>query len=443
MIKSIQNIFIIFKNFFQILNENNSFFLIDKNVDNFYNQIVYLGPLYIKFCQLIAQKTSLLNNNDYLKKKLMTLQDNSPIHSFDDTKKIFKQNYDCDIDIFFNYLDKDVKYSGSISQIYFCKIDEEDKLLIMKIKHPDIKLKIENNIYEFKIVVKFLKLAGFKFLDVLDLESFYNNLLLQTNFIEESKNLELLYQKYESHSNIKIPKLKTFSEDIIIQEFIDGYNYDSFIKNNPAMDLECKIKTVKYYLDMVLVNKMAHLDCHNGNILYYLDPNNNLIVSFIDLGLFSHINSEDRDIIGNLIKSINYKNEKLLLESLIKSCINPIEEHNILSLINEKDVKYFFDLKTNNQSFTFIKKLLIKLLECGVKIKSQIINIILNISLILESLDLDYDLNLPIFDYVIFDILENEDNKLKIFFKKIINENNYKEKKKIINEFYILNDKNG
>ncbi len=439
----IKNIFNIFNNFFQIINENNNFFLNHNNVDKFYNQIIDLGPLYIKFCQLLAQKTSLLNDNIYLKKKLSSLQDNSPFHNLNDTEQIFKQNYDCDIDVFFSYFDKVAKFSGSVSQIYFCKIDDEDQLLVMKIKHPNIKSNLEENISQFKIVVKLLKLAGFKFLDVIDLESFYSNLISQTDFIEESKNLKLLYEKYESHPFVNTPKVKTFSTDIIIQEYIDGFNYENLINNHSNIDLKCKIKTVRYYLDMVFVNKMAHLDCHNGNILYNFDNQKNLVINFIDLGIFTHINSQDRDIIGNLIKSINYKNEKLLIESLIKSCIEPVDEKNILLLIKGKDIKYFFDLKTNSQSFIFIKQLLIKLLECGVKIKNQILNIILNISLILESLDIKYELNLPIFDYVIYDILENEDSKLKIYFKKIINENNYKEKKKIINKFYILNDKNG
>lgn len=436
--QNISNIFIIFKNFFQLLIEKNNFFSNKENVDFFCKQIISLGPLYIKFCQLLSQKTNLLNDNIYLKEKISNFQERCPFHSYTDTKKIFKENFNSDIDSFFFYFNPKPLFSGSISQIYECKMDNDGELLIMKIKHPNIEKQLKENIYQFKILSKLLKLAGFTFLDLIDLDNFYQQLLDQTDFTQEANFIKELNQIYKDHKFVKIPELKTYSEDIIIESFIPGtkYNYSYF--RGKKLDLKCKIKATVYFLEMIFVYKMSHLDCHNGNILYDINDENNLSIGFIDFGLFEKISSSDRDIIGNLIKSIHYKSTPLLINSLIKSCQEPIDYYRLLNILKSKDISYFFSLKKNDQSFIFIKELLVRLSNNNVKIKNEILNIVINLSLILESIDDEYELKLPIFDYVVYEIIENSNlyNKLSDTFNMIINPPDYNEKKKIISSFY-------
>lgn len=432
----IQKLLIKLKNFFEIIYKKDNYFSSNDSVDQFYNDMVSSGPLYIKFCQLLAQKTSILNDNNYLKTKLSTLQDNSPFHSLEQTKIIFQKNYNCNVEDFFSYFEEIPIFSGCISQIYICKLNDEDQLLIMKIKHPNIEEEIKKNIDEFKIIVKLLKIAGFDFLNILELDIFYQQLLDQTDFIKEAQNTKMVYEKFDLNMNVKIPKIRTFSEDIIIQDFMEGDNYNKFIIKHPSRKIECKIKAARCYLEMIFLYRFAHLDCHNGNILFKEKDNKTLEIIFIDYGLCCTLSQTDRDVFGNLIKAINYKSDKLLLTTLIKCCRETVDESNLRQLFLQQEFNKFYNLKKNDEAFVYIKELLIKLSNAGIKIKNELLNIIINLSLILESIDLEYCLDVAIFDYVIYDIIEGEDCLLKKNVNKIINVTDYLDKKKVIDNFY-------
>ena len=74
-----------------------------------------------------------------------------------------------------------------------------------------------------------------------------------------------------------------------------------------------------------------------------------------------------------------------------------------------------------------IKDSLVSLHNQGIFINSNILDVMLNMSLIVESVD--KNLEYPLFDYAVYDILENDNTTLKSMFNKIIDENAYLLKK--------------
>ena len=74
-----------------------------------------------------------------------------------------------------------------------------------------------------------------------------------------------------------------------------------------------------------------------------------------------------------------------------------------------------------------IKDSLVSLHNQGIFINSNILDVMLNMSLIVESVD--KNLQYPLFDYTVYDILENDKTPLVSMFSKIIDEKAYLLKK--------------
>ena len=106
-------------NFFNILTKKN-YLLEEDQIKIFKRKMINSGPLYVKICQLIAQRTDLFEINDLLKKELEELHDNVPPHEYSDTIKMLK-SYDLENDIFFT--NKNPIGVGAMAQVYLQELE--------------------------------------------------------------------------------------------------------------------------------------------------------------------------------------------------------------------------------------------------------------------------------------------------------------------------------
>lgn len=435
------NIISLFKEFFFLVIKKDLSLLDNNRIDQIYNSLLSLGPVYIKFGQLLAQKTDLFTNFEYLKEKLSSLQSSNRFHSLEDTEIIFNKNFKCSINSFFSKYEKKALHSGTISQTYFVQFPGDNNNYIMKIKHPNIKNEINKDIQEFKIIISILKRNFYSCLNSIDIEEFFIYLKKQTDFLNEVTYNNSIHQSIkvckQSTSALKVPFIKAYSPDIIIQEWCSGDHYNQFIDKYPQYRLKSKIIAAKSFLELLYIHKILHMDCHNGNIIYSINEEGKIITSFVDFGLANFVSLQDLDIISNFIKAINEKSS-ILLFSTIYLCCNASNNTNIkiASLFNEEEVIKFFDLKKNKEAFTFIKDTLNKLNNKGIKINNNILYILINLSLILESVDQDYSLEISIFDLVIHEIIKDNNILYQEYFKYIIDNHKFKNKQREIFELY-------
>lgn len=427
-LKRATNIFNSFCLFFKIM-RSNSYLEDEKNILSFKETMIKSGPIYIKFCQLISQRDDTFNCNIKLKKHLNELQEKCNIHDFSETTKIFKLNFpNTTLEETFDYINPIPIASGSISQIYQVILKNEDTFSVMKIKHPNIEKQIKENIIEFKFIIELFKKANYKFLDSINFEHFFDCVLLQLNYKHEVEITKEFNEKIEDLDYISCPKIINYSKDIIIETFEEGVSYNNFIQKFPDLEIECKIKALHCFFYMIFVLRLSHVDCHNGNILYSI-KNNKIKISFIDFGVSCKLCKEDRDAIGNLLKSVNNRNKNLFFESLLKCCNNDIKLELVLDNLKDFDLNIFFSVKNNNSSLSMIKDALIILRNVGIIINCNILDVLINMSLIVESLD--NKIEYTIFDYTIYDIMENDKTKLKDIFEKIIDIDSYYLKKNL------------
>ena len=418
MDKKKSRLFEVVSNLFNIITKKN--YLLDEDqIKIFKKKMINSGPLYVKICQLIAQRTDLFEINHLLKKELEELHDKVPPHEFNKTIIILNSHNFGNKIIFKDKIPIGV---GAIAQAYF--VEYQNKKCVLKIKHPDIDKLIKLNIKDFKIIINLLSTFKYRFLKSIDMDYFYDTLELQSDFNCEAEAIKHMTFLFRDCNYINFPKVIKCTKDFILESYEEGYDINSFLKKYPEKAIKTRILLISSILQMIFSNRFYHADCHNGNILIN-NNGNDIKITFLDLGLHSKLESTDRDVIANLFKAAIEKNEKLFKTALRKSLDKDISVNQIEKIL---DLSGVITSNTLSDRLLLIKSTLLQLRNKGIKIKPEIFNAIINLALILDD-GIEND-NFTIFDVTIYYILyvnNSECNKkLKEIFLKIIPDGHFR-----------------
>ncbi|CAF1401580.1 unnamed protein product, partial [Adineta steineri] len=150
----------------------------------------FCGPCFIKLGQWMATRPDLFSTQ--FCSIFNELHSNAPVHSESQTRKLLHDNNIHIKSTSTDFLSKPLA-SGAIAQVYRCKVGNLD--LIMKVRHPNVQNRIY---YDLKILNIFTRVLTklsrdqFKWLNLEDnIHSFTKNMLLQTNLVIETKNLQI------------------------------------------------------------------------------------------------------------------------------------------------------------------------------------------------------------------------------------------------------------
>jgi ubiquinone biosynthesis protein len=308
------NLFIVFFKkenfFFKIIN-----FFDKKNQTNecrIRKSLEELGPVFIKLGQIISTRTELISKN--MENELKNLQTHNLsinfkyLSSFIDKSKITKIN-------------ENPIAIGSVAQLHTAILPDNTKIIIKIIK-PNIKYIIESDIKILKFLSRILytffnRFRRLKPLDVvLELEK---NLIDEINLHNEEKNILNIKKISKSLYNIYIPDIFTefTTNNILVIEYLDGINLtniDKFFMKNIKGELIIKYLFESFYTQ-VFKYGFFHADLHPGNIMISINNKSNPIIIFIDFGIFSKININERKYLySNLLafSKRDYKTVALL-----------------------------------------------------------------------------------------------------------------------------------
>ena len=319
------------------------------------------GPIFIKYVQI------LLLDKEFLK---LYISDKLIVELTDFEDKVYP-NTKLEDDLFI--LGKNIKSqtsiaSGSISDIYEIKIDNQE-LIIKKV----IKNKKEDICKTFILFRLFLKLMylfkNFRFFTkIIDLNNFKNLLLKQCDMDYETTNLKKFYKIFKNYDTINSPKYIYNNKSILVMEKINGLKYDDFIKKYPQKLLETQF-VIFSSIYVMINNNIIHGDLHLGNMLFNIN-NNNVVNSIIDFGIVYNITD--------------------------------IQKKYLLLFMENNDIKYLFlflntinpKIPTEKESyrklyFSKIKKCNIKIVK-EYKIPLEILNLISILQFISQNLEKKY-----------------------------------------------------
>ena len=323
------------KNFFENKNLIN-----DKNyLKDIKNNILDCGCISVKFTQWIVSKLKGSSNNDIYEniiEELEELFDNCKYHDLKYTKEIFKKSMGTDLEKVIDMESIQVIASGSIGQVYKAKFKKNNKFnynddIVIKVKHPELEY-IKS--YQM-IIINFLRLLQKnnylknKLKLHINFSDFIDNINRQIDFRIEAQNCNKFYKDYYDNEYVVIPRIFTYSRDIIISSFEDGeyfYNISEYQKNKVAINLLALVS------NMVLITNYIHGDMHIKNWKVRKYKNNYQLILY-DFGIcfngpYIEYNRElwsngerqnVKEIISLIIKHTQCRdNKKELIENLMK-----------------------------------------------------------------------------------------------------------------------------
>lgn len=243
------------------------------------------GPVCIKISQWLCQRPYYFDSN--LIKELGDLQTMCPPQEHR-------------LDILSQFKKAELIGTGSIANVYKCTLDndENDRPIIIKIRHPNI----ENQLAEDLAIIKSAIILANNFGYNISITQFMNDIVSQCNMNYEATNLTDLSQVFEGSDTYFFPKLIDSTNEYIKETYIEGIS-DVELYNKYGRDvyLDGKIKLFTAFFIM-LHNNILHGDFHNGNIIYNV-VNSSVKINFVDFGLVVRISDEEKDIVKNLFRS--------------------------------------------------------------------------------------------------------------------------------------------
>ncbi|CAF0717419.1 unnamed protein product [Adineta steineri] len=343
----------------------------------------FCGPCFIKLGQWMATRPDLFSTQ--FCSIFNELHSNAPVHSESQTRKLLHDNNIHIKSTSTDFLSKPLA-SGAIAQVYRCKVGNLD--LIMKVRHPNVQNRIY---YDLKILNIFTRVLTklsrdqFKWLNLEDnIHSFTKNMLLQTNLVIETKNLQIFERNFEKYkSNIRFPHVDPSlpsTKDILFQTYENGQLLNDFMDTckDPKIRKKLAYLGVNAYLKMLFVDNFIHADLHPGNILVHLDEKSpgEPIIIFLDVGLTSSLSRSDKKNFYDLFRAIaNYdsteaatliierapnakeideqskigfrKEMAVLIEGVIRTPLKQVEVGLVLRNVLDLGKKYHIKLESN------------------------------------------------------------------------------------------------
>jgi len=298
-----------------------------------------LGPVFIKFGQLLSTRHDILNPS--IINELKKLQDSvQPVDYSSIAPTIKKIPLALHVDIL-------PAAVGSVAQVYYAKLNS-NKDVVVKVIKPGIDLTIEEDFKFlkhssklFKLVRTFRKLKLDKIIDEL-----HTSIKKELDLAVEAQSVERFQKNMQKFDFIKIPKVFYADKNVLVLERMYGVPID---QKQDLLDQNIDIvKMLNQGLEAFVVQAFYygfyHADPHPGNV--WIDENGNRI--YLDFGIMGEISKEDRETIlriSVMLFNKRYKAVKDLIKNAgwTNSSLDGIELslENILKDLNVKTAREF------------------------------------------------------------------------------------------------------
>lgn len=258
-----------------------------------YELISYLGPIYIKLCQIITTRPDVFGKS--LVYYLKPLQD-----------KVAPSNLIPHIDNFI--IETKPIACGSIAEVYNCEIDGQIRVVKIKRKNVDQHIQTDKQILNFlmnEYLITYLWGKGMVTHSKRILGLIYDTIDKHLDFNQEVNNIEIMSDLFKG-SQVKIPEVhrKYSDNNHIVMEKILGVPFSDL----PAENLNRFISIFLHATyEMIFVHHYVHGDIHEGNILVMEDK-----IAFIDFGIIHRISPDKVLLLRAFFLSLSSLNSYML-----------------------------------------------------------------------------------------------------------------------------------
>ncbi|MBI5418014.1 hypothetical protein HZA55_08745 [Candidatus Poribacteria bacterium] len=277
-----------------------------------------LGPTFIKLGQSLATRDDILPEEYTIEFK--KLRDQVPSFPLAEVKRIFSDELNLSVENAYKFFNPEPFAAASIAQVHEAQLFSGEKIVV-KIKRPDIKSKIEADL---KILYKLAKLLEkyipeTKLFDPSGIIDEFDMVIKQElDFTLEANNARTFKNNFKNSETTYIPEIHwdLTSYSIITMEYIDGvslYDLDEINRRNYNKKKIAE-NGLRSFLHQTLVNGFFHADPHSSNALAIKDSR----LALIDFGMVGWLDPEMMENIAMIFISLSEHNYQLLIKALHK-----------------------------------------------------------------------------------------------------------------------------
>ncbi len=303
-----------------------------------------LGPTYIKFGQILADRPDLASEN--LRVELKKLQ--SSARPFDDDHAhalIEKELGDTITNVFSEFREEHIA-SASIAQVYLATLHNGEKV-VLKVQRQGIRTKIKLDIILIRVLAMKIQ-RGFPELNSFNIvafvEDFGETILKELDFNNEVSNMLRFRHMFIDDDRCYIPKVyeRYCTPRLLVMEYIEGVTPESAeVLQAKGFDTQQIAENgVNIILTMILKHGFFHADPHPGNL--FIRGNNQIVM--IDHGMCASLKPKQITGLINFLIGFADKNPHKIVKSLLLlTQVNYLKEREDLEFdIDELIHKYSY-----------------------------------------------------------------------------------------------------
>ncbi|MBY6187332.1 ubiquinone biosynthesis regulatory protein kinase UbiB [Marinobacter hydrocarbonoclasticus] len=257
-----------------------------------------LGPVYIKFGQMLSTRRDLLP--DDLADALALLQDQVPPFAADQAIARIEAALGKPVAELFDDFDPTPLASASVAQVHTARIKESGEEVVIKVVRPGIEPVIHADLALMGQVARLVAASpqGKRLHPVEVVEDYRRTILAELDLTREADNAQRLRANFEGSDALYIPKVHgQFSHrDVMVMERIYGI---------PVTDLEAlkaqgtnmKVlaeRGVEVFFTQVFRDNFFHADMHPGNIFVSREHPEDPMYIGIDCGIVGRLSEQDK-----------------------------------------------------------------------------------------------------------------------------------------------------
>ncbi len=264
-----------------------------------------LGPIYIKFGQVISSSPNLVGEE--VAKSLSGLQDKLPPFPAKKAISILEGEIGAKIEEIFQKFEHQPIAAASIAQVHKA-ILKNGEIVAVKILRPGIEKEYAKNIkllYFLCRIAKYilpLKYDRFRSKELIDI--FNETMQIELDMKAEASLCLKMANNLAMEDIVVIPNvyLEYTSRKVLVTSFVDGisiYDKDALIASGWSPDVVAERLAVLFF-NQIFRDGFFHADPHPGNIIVTKDNR----IALIDFGIMGKLSDKERIGLAEIVYSI-------------------------------------------------------------------------------------------------------------------------------------------
>ena len=281
--------------------------------------LIELGPIFIKFGQILSTRRDLLPND--IADELALLQDRVPPFPSHQAVEIIEKAYNQPIDKIFKHFDEKPLASASVAQVHSATLPDGSDVVV-KVLRPNIEKVIKKDVsllgYIAKLAEHYWK-DGKRLHPQEVVKEFKRTIFDELDLMREAANASQLYRNFADSDLLYVPDIywPYCKSNVLVMERI----YGTPVSNTATLleqDVDLKKLSeqgVEIFFTQVFQHNFFHADMHPGNI--FVSPQGQYIA--IDFGIVGSLSEEDQQYLAGNFLAFFQRDYKRVAELHVES----------------------------------------------------------------------------------------------------------------------------